>query len=355
MYKKCSSQKISNLKINVVKSQGNEENISQNKKSLALPNQRSPMRKKSSLQVKMANAFCTKKYKNESGSHGAKILKDFHESKSLKNGTPKESDSNLECNTNNLKNSKNDVEEKKEVAPEIKHNINYNININNSNTNEILDLLKFTNNLYNKDNHLQKEIPTKKLDINNISKFDKNFNKGLAKKKLYIQFGLNNVKRKSFKSTKDIPKDNRNKINFSNYIQFKQNQNIENSEDSNEYEENKTINISKGNFTSKSSKKNIFHFNKSKKKKNKKMKSKVIFEQSEKENENSNPKSKRTKNSKKGSSKKFIEQVPQQMVEEKEKELKIDNDKKEKKYKFNLCHRFFCCLNSELNDSQNYK
>ena len=85
------------------------------------------------------------------------------------------------------------------------------------------------------------------------------------------------------------------------------------------------------------------------------MKSKVIYEQSEKENENSNPRSKRTKNSKKGSSKKFIEQVSQQIVEEKEKELKIDNDKKEKKLKFNLCHRFFCCLNSELNDSQNYK
>jgi len=61
MLNSYSSQKISNIKINVVKSQGNEENISQNKKSLALPNQRSPMRKKSSLQVKMANAFCTKK------------------------------------------------------------------------------------------------------------------------------------------------------------------------------------------------------------------------------------------------------------------------------------------------------
>ena len=137
-----SSLKNNNSKINVVKSSENIENISSNKKNSLQTNQRNPSRKKSSLQIKMANAYCTKKYKNENGANGAKVLRELHKSKSLKNVVFKEMESNMDTNTNNLKLSKNDLEEKKEVSPEIKHNINYNININNSNTNEILDLLK---------------------------------------------------------------------------------------------------------------------------------------------------------------------------------------------------------------------
>ena len=57
-----SSLKNNNLKINVVKSSENIENISSNKKNSLQTNQRNPSRKKSSLQIKMANAYCTKKY-----------------------------------------------------------------------------------------------------------------------------------------------------------------------------------------------------------------------------------------------------------------------------------------------------
>ena len=147
-----------NYKINIIRHSGKDENLINinNPNSLFLDTQ-TPNRKKSSLQVKMESAFCTKKYKNENGTSGAKILKEFHKSKSLKFAIAKDSESNLENNTNTVKLSKKEVNTNKEnISPAIKHNINYNININNSNTNEIFDLLKFTNNLYNQECHLQK-------------------------------------------------------------------------------------------------------------------------------------------------------------------------------------------------------
>ena len=55
----------------------------------------------------MENAYCIKKYRNENGSHGEMILKEFHKAKSVKCPNPKESDSNVENISNNEKNSKN--------------------------------------------------------------------------------------------------------------------------------------------------------------------------------------------------------------------------------------------------------
>lgn len=340
-----------NYKINIIRHSGKDENLINinNPNSLFLDTQ-TPNRKKSSLQVKMESAFCTKKYKNENGTSGAKILKEFHKSKSLKFAIAKDSESNLENNTNTVKLSKKEVNTNKEnISPEIKHNINYNININNSNTNEIFDLLKFTNNLYNQEGHLQKELPTKKLDINNLSKFDKNFNKDLTKKKLFIQFGLNDVKRKSFKSSNEIPKGNKDKTNFSNYLKIKQKENFENSENSGESEEdmNNNYNLNRGDFTSKSTKNAQFNFNKMKNKKSKKIKNKIIiYEQIEQENEkdNSKPKSRQTTKTKKESPKKFSKKIAKNKNGGKE-ELKINNnDKIEKKKKFNFWN-CFCCLN----------
>ena len=340
-----------NYKINIIRHSGKDENLINinNPNSLFLDTQ-TPNRKKSSLQVKMESAFCTKKYKNENGTSGAKILKEFHKSKSLKFAIAKDSESNLENKTNTVKLSKKEVNTNKEnISPEIKHNINYNININNSNTNEIFDLLKFTNNLYNQEGHLQKELPTKKLDINNLSKFDKNFNKDLTKKKLFIQFGLNDIKRKSFKSSNEIPKDNKDKTNFSNYLKIKQKENFENSENSGESEEdmNNNYNLNRGDFTSKSTKNAQFNFNKMKNKKSKKIKNKIIiYEQIEQENEkdNSKPKSRQTTKTKKESPKKFSKKISKNKNGGKE-ELKINNnDKIEKNKKINFWN-CFCCLN----------
>ena len=342
-------------KINIIKHSGNEDNINSNNPNALTPHVRAPKRKKSNLQAKMENAYCTKKHINENGSRGALILKEFHKSKSFYCQTPKEAESNIENISNFEKNSKNDNKEKN-ISPEINHNINYNININNSNTNEILDLLKFTNNLYNKESHLQKEIPTKKLDINNLANFDKNLKNNLPKKKLFIQFGLNNQKRKSYKSAKYIPKDNKDKTNFSNYLKLKQKQSYENGEenkiDSSGYEEN--INIKKGNYTSKSTKNALFKFNSSKSKKNKIFKNKVIYEEFEGENEKekSISRSKNTIKTNKESSKQIKKQLSkiksEVKIEKSDSDNIIKNKKAKYKFKFFKC---FCCLNSELNDS----
>ena len=352
------NKKIKNniYKINIISHSSKEKNKKNINNSNALfLNSQTPNRKKSNLQMKMESAFCTKKYKNENGSSGAKILKELHKSKSLRSIKGKDSDTNLENNSNTVKQSKNEENANKNISREIKHNINYNININNSNTNEIFDLLKFTNNLYNQEKHLKKEIPTKKLDINNLSKFDKNFNNYLTKKKLFIQFGLNNKRRKSFRSSNEIPKDD-NKTNFSNYLKFKSNQIIENNDESNEYEENiNKINYIKEYYTSKSTKNAQLIFNKPKIKKNSKiLKNKIIYEQSEKENEKENSKLKQTTKTKKESSKKLnkkISKIINVEKKEKEKEAKINTDKKEKKKKFHFLS-CFCCLNKELNDSK---
>ena len=352
MNNNSSKKNITNsYKINIIRHSGKEENIiNVNNPNSLFHDSQTPNRKISSLQVKMESAFCTKKYKNENGTSGAKILKEFHKSKSLKCAIPKDSESNLEINTNTVKQSKKEVNTNTpNISPEIKHNINYNININNSNTNEIFDLLKFTNNLYNQEGHLQKELPTKKLDINNLSKFDKNFNKDLTKKKLFIQFGLNDIKRKSFKSSNEIPKDNKDITNFSNYLKIKQKEINENGEDSNESEEsiNNNYNLNRGDYTSKSTKNAQFNFNRPKNKKSKKIKNnKTIHEQIEQENEkdNSKPKSRQTTKTKKESSKKFSKQISIIKNGGKEEDLKVNNDKKEKKKKFNLWS-CFCCLN----------
>ena len=359
-------------KINIIRHSSNEININPHEQKQLLSNNRTPKRKKTNLQTKMANAYCTKKHINEHGSSGAKILKEFHKSKSVKCNNGKESDSCLENNSNTEKNNKNDEKgekeekEKKEenISPEVNHNINYNININNSNTNEILDLLKFTNNLYNRESHLQKEIPTKKLDINNLSNFDKNFKNDLTKKKLFIQFCLNNPKRKSYKSARNIPLDNKDKTSFSNYLQLKQKQieksGEENKIDSSEYEENiyvkyKNTNFKKGNYISKSTKNAKFKLNTSKNKKSKRFKKNIIYEQFEQENENekSNSRSRQTAKTNKESTKNINKKLSIIKSEVKREKSNIDNVNEEpknmNKFSFRRC---FCCLKSELDDSK---
>ena len=355
-----SSKKNNNIyKINIIRPPTNENTLIANNQNQLFLNYRTPKRKKSNLQTKMENAYCVKKYKNEHGSSGALILKEFHKSKSINANKVKESDSNLDNNSNTEKISK--IE--KDISPEVNHNINYNININNSNTNEILDIINFTNNLYNRDNHLQKEIPTKKIDINNLSNFDKNFKNDSTKKKLFIQFGLNNPRRKSSKTSKIIPIDNgKDKTNFSNYLQLKEKQisvsGDDNKIDSSENDENVYVNnIKKGNFTSKSTKKAKFKTNSSKNKKNKKFKNKTIYENLEQENENeqSISRSKQTVKTNKESTKNFNKQISKIKSEVKKEGSNADNaddineeNKNKKKFRIRRC---FCCLNPDLDDS----
>ena len=105
MNNNSSKKNITNsYKINIIRHSGKEENIiNLNNPNSLFHDSQTPNGKKSSLQVKMESAFFTK---NENGTSGAKILKEFHKSKSFKCAIPKDSESNLEINTNTVKQSK---------------------------------------------------------------------------------------------------------------------------------------------------------------------------------------------------------------------------------------------------------
>lgn len=363
-------------KINIIKPQEKEEeNINPNNTNLLCLNVRTPKRKKSKLQQKMESSYCIKTHKNENGSNGEKILKEFHKSKSVnKNLLIKSSPSLFQNKSINEKSSKNDDENKEygsienqNYIPEIKNSINYNININNSNANELLNILKFTNNLYTDDNHLQKEMPTKKVNINNLSKYDKNFNTGSTKKRLFIQFGMeNNKKRKSFKSSNEMPQDNADnkdqKTNFSNYLKeqsYNEDNNYENNRENSDSEDNFNFNLNKNNInyvkgSSKSAKNSQIIFNKKKNSKKKKIKSKFNQEKSPIKKEKLKEKAESVKNVLKliqtdkqsNRSIKSIKETPTVKNNDKEENPKKDDEKEnKKKKKFNFCG-LLCCLNS---------
>ena len=410
--RKNNSSKDNCMKINIIKP-SEEEEIVNNFQNPNLLSINSPVkRRKSKMFHKMENSYCIKKYTNENGTHGAKILKEDHKSKTINNPIAKESSSYLEYNTVSDRVSKNVDEQNQNLSQnlnisqnqdmcqnqdtsqnqssknhnkiqnqiqnhnskqEIKHNINYNININNGNPNDLLNILKLTNNIYSGESHLQKEIPTKKLNINNLTKLDNNFNNNdSTKNKLIIQFGLKNKGRRSFKSTKNFEPSIK-KESFSNYLNLKgvnedevlYENKIESSESDennkiNEYEHNITNNM--GNVSSKSEKNSQFIFHKPNRKKSKskynKDKNKKLKKTKKESSKNTRKSSKSYKfnndiNKNNNISNKIINTIKEG---ENNEENKIDNsnlkneeekneNEKKKKNKFRFCN-FFCCLNS---------
>ena len=405
--RKNNSNKDNCMKINIIKP-SEEEEIVNNFQNPNLLSINSPVkRRKSILLQKMENSYCIKKYTNENGTHGAKILKEYHKSKTINNPNAKESSSYLEYNTVTDRGSKNGDEQNQNLSQnqdisqnqdtsqnqspkqnqnkiqnqiqnhnskqEIKHNINYNININNGNPNDLLNILKLTNNIYSGESHLQKEIPTKKLNINNLTKFDNNFNNNNStKNKLIIQFGLKNKGRRSYKSSKNFEPSIK-KDTFSNYLNLKgvnedevlYENKIESSESDennkiNEYEHNITNNM--GNVSSKSEKNSRFIFHKPNRKKSKskfkKDKNKKLKKTKKESSKNTRKSSKSYKfnndiNKNNNISNKIINTIKEG---ENNEENKIDNsnlknekekneNEKKKKNKFRFCN-FFCCLNS---------
>ena len=360
------------MKINIIRPSADEENSRTPKNSNLLSlNLMSGKRKKLKMQQKMENSYCIKKHINEHGTYGAKILKEYHKSLTINNNPYiKESSSNLDYNTVIDRCSKNGNEQNQNQnqnqiqnnndKQEIKHNINYNININNSNPNELLNILKLTNNLYSGESHLQKEISTKKLELNNLSKFNSNFsNNNLTKKKLFIQFGLKNIKRRSWKSNfEESLKDKTNshlKSKGYNEDEMIYENKIE-SNDSNENikinEHNNINNFIIANNSSKSEKNSPKNFCRPKRRN-----SKSKFEREKNKKEKEKAKKESSKNSRK-SSKTMKEhnktnnnthKLINKKIEENNEENKIDNSNinndKQKKNKFRFCN-LFCCLNS---------
>ena len=257
-----------------------------------------------------------------------------------------------------------------------KHSINYNINVNNTNQNDIINILNFANDIYQKDEHMEKDLVTKKVNINDLSKSDKAYfsPSSNSKKKLIIQFNSGDKIRKSnneedtkkvtnkmWKSSKIIPKNSKEKMNFSNFLNLKQNYLNENiAFNNNSKDKNDEINLNKlngkniinaGDFTTKTSKNLNYNFNKPKPKSIKKMKTRT------KKCDKRNSKNKQ-KNSFKSikSINKIDNQGQVKIIKEKEEVPNNDdckNNKNNKNIKKNFLEfwQFLCCWNSRINDS----
>ena len=356
-------------KINIIKPQEKEETI-----NLKLNNQNlltflgSPKRKKSKIHEKMENSFCIKKYKNEYGAHGEKILKEFHKShksQTIKNSIIDKTALLRENKSISVMTEKNDIEddniiEKSITKSEKKNSINFNININNNNTNEILNIIKFINNLYTDDNHFQKKKPIKTLSIKYLPKINKNSINNSPKKKVSVQFRLESHRKKTIKSSNEIQPHNiyikDQKIDFDNCLNLDQKYKKEKSIGFFEIERDTKFNNK--NCSSKSLKSYQSIFNKSIKSKKKRSKSKFnpdkksninkekkrqefeVFKNTLQSNETDKQNNKSTKTKKETPTKKSNDK------EEKKEAPKINNDdNNKKKRKYNFCN-LFCCLNS---------
>ena len=86
-------------------------------------------------------------------------------------------------------------------SPKRKKSINYNLQINHNNPGKkdsLINMLRYANTLYEDDDHLKKDLLTKKIDMNNFSNTKRNselfmsgrINHLFQKKKLIISFGL---------------------------------------------------------------------------------------------------------------------------------------------------------------------
>ena len=313
-------------------------------------------------------------------------------------------------NDNNNNKDKEIVYQYSNISPKrrISVNCNYFNNSNKKNKKEdsYLNILKYTKKLYENDEHLKKNMLTKKIDINDFANIKKNDlfsnrmnNKNSQKKKLIISFGLNendyedqillqgkynkNIKsfrRKISSATKGRPSNDlsksKEKSSFSNFLKFKQKSSrdkgdesskhcYKNNFDNNLIEDNSIKNYKPnkdGDLTSKSSK----FYLRAKTFKTKNLNTgKILEEKSEKTGKiDKNEKNDKNKNKLRNSQK--VNKNKSQKIESinsnknktddfdiikkespKNKENKIENNTNKKKRKF----WFFCCLNPKENDS----
>jgi len=299
-------------------------------------------------------------YKNEHGAHGEKILKEFHKSRTIKNKITNKSPSSLENKsisaiTEIINLDADNIIEKSIIKSDKKNSINFNININNTRTNEILNIIKFINNLYTSDNHFQKELPIKSLSIKNLPKIDNNSINNSAIKNISIKNRLKNLRKKTFKSLKEIQPHNEynkdEKTNFINYLKL----------DEQKYKNEKNIGLSEGKrditFNNRYNFSNSLRsyqsiFNKSKKSKKEKSKSKFnvdkksTLKKSIKNTIQSIETGKQNNKDNPIKLKKETTTIKSNNKEDKKEETKINNNKNDKNQrKFNFCNIFYC-LNS---------
>ena len=269
-----------------------------------------------------------------------------------------------------------------DYSPSLKRSVKFKIYINNNNVNNmknsILNIQKLTNNIYNNDEHLKKEVVTKKIDINNIPNIKKselfmsgNMDKLIKKKKLRITFGLNeqkeiNVNQNEFKSNKlnsskrkissgSKGKSSNDRNSFSNYIKINKINKSPSKEKHDDSNKNNDINLvtenstknkpnREGDVTSKSIK---FNLGRAKTLKTKTNCGQKIIEEKRKFKPKISERSNKSKTIKKVGLNSKKNQVNDTINNSKKESPKNElNIKKEKK---KLC--LFCCLSQKSNDS----
>lgn len=240
------------------------------------------------------------------------------------------------------------------------HNGDLNYEINMTNENDFINILKFANNLYYKDEHFKKNIVSKKNKSNNSLMLKNNLDLlgGIhniyPKKKLIITFGEENNKKISHNISynKIIPnkkksncnassKDFKKNYNFSNFIKYKQKKNSpsKNSEEEinyNNLNNNNYYDLNDGEMTTKSCQQ--FYFNS---KSHGKIKEKI-----ETNSKSKIPVKLKMMNTKKSNNSKNNKTQIQDF--DVITDVNQDNEKKKKKNFF--C--FLCCLNNKLDDSE---
>lgn len=245
-----------------------------------------------------------------------------------------------------------------------KKNSNKHYNANNNFENGVKNLLQFASNLYENDEHLNKGIITKKIDMNNFPNSKKNslvISGGsiFQKKKLIISFGLNdqskdisllNNKNCSFKrkvsniSNRKLSNE-QSKNSFSNFLKIKKiksttKERKEISNNNNHYKMIKYSNIpnNDGDFTSKSCK---YDYLRARTFKPKRIIAEKIFEEIE-------PVKYKKKNSKIHNSKSKIidtnKNETNDLIDSKKESPKNKNKTKNKKF------NFLCCFKCKFND-----
>ena len=267
-------------------------------------------------------------------------------------------------------------------SPKLKRSVNYNININNNNVNNrqnsILNILKLTSNIYNNDEHLKKDVITKKIDINNIPNIKKselftsgNIDKLIKKKKLIITFGLNeqneiNVNQNEFKSNKlnsfkrkistgSKGKSSIDRNSFSNYIKINKRNKSPSKERHDESNKNNDINLVTENSTKNkpnkegdvTSKNIIFNLGRAKTLKTKSNCDQKIIEEKRKFKSKISVRTSKSKTSKKICLNSNKNQVNDTINNSKKESPK--NELKTKKENKKIC--LFCCLSQKSNDS----
>ena len=366
------NERESIYKINIIKPKENgKEKTALNNKNLLKFSSKSPKsrikRKISNLPKIMQSSYREKKNNYclniDKTPKNKAINKSFHRAQTSNNiNIPtKSNDNKKEEQKDNITKNENTNHNNN-----INQNINYNINVNNNNQSNIINILKLAKNIYEKDEHFNKDLASKKLSSKDLSNFVKRSFASSSKlildpkiissirKKNKGEDDISKNKKKSSKSSKFLDRKSVEKKNVINLLKLDKSYNNEDfsSMDSNKDDKNNSyLNNNINNELL-----NISKIKNKKIKKSKTLKKKKSNRKSDKKQDEIKSKNsiRTIKSNIKASNKSLKLKLKNKHNEETSKlDDNDDNDyntnKKNKRNFFNFCH-FLCCWNSKIND-----